>query len=135
MDDTMVVLTVVTVASIFAGGVWLLFRRPTGPRIVRFARRYMAEHPGAAPGDLRDALRQQFLGGVGPIDWAVGNTGQSEGQALAAVAEGVRDRWFPLDRGAIAAKIEAAVAIAGTPGEQRLDPEDPALLENRVLDS
>jgi len=113
MDDYRLWLALAVVGLFFGGWVWQLFRRPTGPRIVRFARRYMAEHPGAVAGDLRDALRRRFLGGVERVDWGAASQEQQEGDALAAVAEGVRDRWFPPDRQAIAGKIEAAVAIAG----------------------
>ena len=112
MDDWSIV-TVCLVCLTLVGCVWLLFSRPTGPRIVRFARGYVADHPDASSGDVRDALRTRFLGGVGPIDWSPGRGGQAEGEALGRVAEGVRDYWFPLDRDAIARKIEAAVAITG----------------------
>ncbi len=119
MDDFRPWLALALVGLFFGGWVWLLFRRPTGPRIVRFARRYMAEHPGAVAGDLRDALRRQFLGGVERAGWGTASQGQQEGEALAAIAEGVRDRWFPIDRAAIAGKIEAAVAIAGPRDNER----------------
>ena len=111
MNDWVVV-SVCFAGLTLAGCVWALFRRPTGPRIVRFARRYLAEHPEASSGDVRDALRTRFLGGAGPVDWSPGRgEAQAGGEVLAQIAEGVRDFWFPLDRGDIARKIEAAVAI------------------------
>jgi hypothetical protein len=95
----------VAIAWALAVGVWLVFSRPTGPRVTRYARRYLRANPQASEGDLREALRQRFLGGSPPI-----------GPAPSRIAEGVRDRWFPLDRGAIARRIEAAIQIVLAPG-------------------
>jgi hypothetical protein len=89
-------------APIFAVALWLLSRPPTGKRIVRSARRYLRAHPQATEGELREVLRQKYLGGLPPL----------LGGAAAGLAEGVRDRWFPLDRDAITRRIEAAIQIA-----------------------
>jgi hypothetical protein len=92
------------IACSLAAGVWVAFSRPTGPRITRYARRYLRANPQAGEGDLREALRQRFLGGSPPI-----------GPEPSRIAEGVRDRWFPLDRDAIARRIEAAIQIVMAP--------------------
>ncbi len=104
--------TLVAMAWALAAGVWVVFSRPTGPRIVRYARQYMRARPQASEGDLREALRQRFLGGSPPI-----------GAAPSRIAEGVRDRWLPLDRDAIARRIEAAIHIVLAPG---VGPEESA---------
>ena len=49
-------------------GAWVVFSRPTGSCIIRYARRYLRVYPQASEGDLREALRQRFLGGSPPID-------------------------------------------------------------------
>jgi hypothetical protein len=94
------IVLLVLVGWIFVVGVWVVFSHPTGSRIIRYARRYLSDHPQASEGDLREALRQRFLGGSPPI-----------GPSPSRLAEGVRDRWFPLDRDAIAQRIEAALQI------------------------
>ena len=47
----------------------------------------LADHFGTSSGDVRDASRTRFLGGVGPIDWTAGPAGPAEGEALGRVAE------------------------------------------------
>jgi hypothetical protein len=104
----------VLIAWALAVGVWVVFSRPTGPRVVRYARQYLRTNAQATEGDLREALRQRFLGGSPPI-----------GPAPSRVAEGVRDRWFPLNRDAIARRIEAAIQIVLAPSagqERRAEP-------------
>jgi hypothetical protein len=103
--DWDVILLLVVVAWAFVAGVWVVFSRPTGPRVIRYARWYLSENPQATEGDLREALRQRFLGGTPPL-----------GPEPSKLAEGVRDRWFPLDRDAIARRIEAAIQIVLAPG-------------------
>lgn len=95
---------------VLMAGVWVVFSRPTGPRIIRYARRYRRANPQASMEDLREALRQRFLGGSPPL-----------GPKPSRIAEGLRDRWFPLDRDAIARRIEAALQIVRAPD---IDPED-----------
>ncbi len=90
----------VAVAWTILVGVWVVFSRPTGHRIVLYARRFMRANPQASEGDLREALRQRFLGGSPPI-----------GPGPSRVAEGIRDRWLPLDREGIARRIEAATKM------------------------
>jgi hypothetical protein len=99
MNWVEIALLVVAAWSLLVG-VWLVFSRPTGPRITRYARRLLRANPHASEGDLREALRQRFLGGSPPI-----------GPRPEQIIEGVRDRWFPLDRDAIARRIEAAIQI------------------------
>jgi hypothetical protein len=98
--DWLDVVVLVEIALSLWVGTWLVFRRPTGSRIVRYARRYLRRNPRASEGDLREALRQRFLGGTPLI-----------GLKASGIAEAVRDRWFPLDRDAIARRIEAAIQI------------------------
>jgi hypothetical protein len=98
-----------------AAGVWVALSRPTGRRILRYARRYLRARPQASAGDLREALRQRFLGGSPPV-----------GPAPSPLAQGVRDRWFPPDRDAIARRIEAAVQLvfpSGAGEESRAEPQ------------
>lgn len=89
--------------SLAAGG-WVVFSRPTGRRIIRYAQQYLRANPQASEGDLREALRQRFLGGSPTI-----------GAKPSRIAEGVRDRWFPLDRDAIGRRIKAAIQIMLAP--------------------
>jgi len=106
----------VSVALTLAAGIWVVFSRPTGPRILRYARRYLRANPKATKRDLQDALRQRFLGGSPSI-----------GPAPSRIAEGVRDRWFPLDRDAISRRIEAAIQIVFATDadlENRVEPPD-----------
>jgi hypothetical protein len=113
----------VAIAWTLAVGVWLVFSRPTGPRVTRYARRYLRANPQASEGDLREALRQRFLGGSPPI-----------GPAPSRIAEGVRDRWFPLDRGAIARRIEAAIQIVLAPSAGQAGSAEPGAAPDRPRD-
>ena len=117
MTDWRIGLLALAGAAFLTGSAALL-ARPSGPRVVRYARAFLAAHPGAAAGDLRAALRERFLGGVRrryrpadavalPLLWLV--------ERALEVAEGVRDRWFPPDRDAIGRRIEAAIQIVAAP--------------------
>lgn len=116
MDWPYVVLLVLwIVLTLWA--LWVLFRRPTGPRIVRAARQYRAAHPEATANDVREALRQRFLGTntqIDPVDAVAAPEGCLVGIAF-AVAEGIRDFFAPVDRTRVAQRIEAAVQIVFAP--------------------
>jgi hypothetical protein len=106
-----------------AAGVCVVFSRPTGPRITRYAQLYLRANPQASEGDLREALRQRFLGGSPPI-----------GPEPSRIAEGVRDRWFPLDRDAISRRIEAAIQIVLAPDASQQARTEPSAPPDRPRD-
>jgi len=109
-----------SLATAVWAGVWVVFSRPTGPRIIRYAQQYLRANPQANEGDLRESLRQRFLGGSPPI-----------GPKPSRIAEGVRDRWFPLDRDAIGRRIDAAIQIVLAPHASQQVPAEQIAIGDR----
>jgi hypothetical protein len=123
---TLIVLALVSgIVLALVSGVWVLFHRPTGPRIVRFARRYKADHPTGTEGDVREALRQRFLGGIRPQHGSLDAVVMTEFwlvEKFLMIFEGLRDYFYPINRTAVAARIEAAIQIVFTVGEGERGP-------------
>lgn len=91
-------------------GLCAVLARPTGRRIVRHARHYLDTHPESTDDELRNYLRNRFLGGVeSPNNWL--DVVEVCYFTTLRIAESVRDYFVPIDRDSVAGKIEAAIRI------------------------